>query len=99
MESSNTSKIFLEYKDKPLVRSGNIIYYGNSNDKFIVKMNIKESIKDKKSSLNISSNIDVQLIDNSKGFYQQKVVKTSSKDNLCVALDIADIWLERALTD
>ena len=99
MENSSTSKIFLKYKNKPLVRSGNIIYYGNSNDKFIVKMNIKEYIKDEKNGLNISSNIVVQLIDNSKGFYQQKVAKSSSKNNLCVALDIADIWLERALAD
>ena len=97
MKKESNSKSLLTYKKKPLVRSGNIIYYGDPRDKFIVKMNLKESIHDEKNDLNISTNIYVQLIDNSKGFYEQKIIKTSSKSNLYLALDIANIWLERAL--
>ena len=99
MKKENTSKDVLKYKGKPLVRSENIIYYGNPSDKFIVKMNLKENISNNQNNLNICTNIDVQLIDNSKGFYEQKVIKTSTKNSLYLALDIADIWLERALNE
>lgn len=99
MKKDSTSKALLTYKEKPLVRSGNIIYYGNSSDKFIVRINVKETTSDNKNNLNISTNVDVQLIDNSKGFYEQKVIKTSAKSSLYLALDISDIWLERALNE
>ena len=99
MGNNDISKGWLKYKGKPLVRSGNVIYYGNSDDKFIVKMNIKKTTDDSKNDLNISSKIDVELIDISEGIYNQRVMKTSSKNNLCLALDIADIWLERALNE
>ena len=99
MNKESISKGMLTYKTKPLVRSGNIIYYGNPRDKFIVKMNLKGSMNDKEDDLSISTNIYVQLIDNSKGFYGQQIVKTSSKSNLYLALEIADIWLERALSE
>ncbi len=99
MKKENTSEDLLKYKEKPLVRSENVIYYGNPSDKFIVKMNVKENINNNQNNLSICTNINVQLIDNSKGFYDQKVIKTSTKNSLYLALDIADIWLERALNE
>jgi hypothetical protein len=97
MVSSNERGNFLTYKVKPLLRSGDVIYYGNSSDKYIVKVIIKEFANSESNNLRIATDIDIQLIDNSKGLYGQKVTKTSSKNNLFWALDIADIWLERAL--
>ena len=37
---------FLTYKNKPLVRSGNVIYYGDMSDKFVIKLEILTSHKD-----------------------------------------------------
>ena len=31
---------FLMYKDKPLVRKGNTIYYGNMSDKYVIMFQI-----------------------------------------------------------
>ena len=39
------SNAILEYKGKPLVRSGNTIYYGDINDAYVVCINIKNSSK------------------------------------------------------
>lgn len=36
------SNAILEYKGKPLVRSGNTIYYGDINDAYVVCINIKK---------------------------------------------------------
>jgi hypothetical protein len=99
MGNCNECENFLMYKGKPLIRSGNVIYYGNFGDKFIVKMNIKKFTDSESDNLKIATDIDVQLIDNSRGFYEQKVTKTSSKNNLYLALDIANVWLERALIE
>ena len=36
---------FLQYKDKPLVRCGDVIYYGDMNDKCVAKLTIKSKNK------------------------------------------------------
>ena len=36
---------FFSYKGKPLVRCGDVIYYGDMKDKFVVKLEIKSNIK------------------------------------------------------
>ena len=36
---------FLTYKDKPLVRSGNEIYYGDMADSYIIKFKIMSETK------------------------------------------------------
>lgn len=93
----NIEKNFLIYKGKPLIRCGNIIYYGNISDRFIIEMRIKDSydIKD----LKVSNKVSVRLIDlgvseNSN----RKIIKMSEKNTLYNALDIGCVWLERAIS-
>ncbi len=93
-----TEKKFFEYKGKPLVRCGNIMYYGDMNDRYIVKIgtNKTEKLKD----LGVASSTDVAMIDtNIEGTDIKKIVKMSKKHGLYEALDIANIWLERALAE
>ena len=37
------SKDFLMYKNRPLVRNGKTVYYGNMTDKYVIKMEIKSN--------------------------------------------------------
>lgn len=87
----------LEYKGKPLVRSGNTIYYGSMSDPYVICLNIidqQEDIDD----LKISGKIAVSLINTDPDVSpKEKIVKKSEKVGLFNALDLGAVWLERAL--
>ena len=87
---------FLEYKGRPIVRNGNVVYYGSSSEKFIIKMTV---LSEKKAGdKNIADRITVQLLSTDTTLeLQARVVKTSEKNGFYNALDIGVIWLERAL--
>ena len=87
---------FKSFRGKPLVRSGNTIYYGNMQDSHVVKMDIKSSKKS--NDLDIADKVSIQLIATDPNLsFTEKIVKSSEKDGLYLALDIASVWLERAL--
>lgn len=91
------NKEILTYKDRPLRRCGNEIYYGNMQDKYIVAMQILGT--QKVGDLDVSSKVIVSLmLTDSEIKLKDRIVKSSEKDGLYNALDIAHIWLERALT-
>lgn len=88
-------KNFFEFKARPLVRKGNTIYYGNIQNKYVVKMEIlsTEKIKD----LNVATKVHLEMVETSENITDtQKIVKISDKSGLYPALDIANAWLERA---
>lgn len=94
-ENNNTKP--LEYKGKPLVRSGKTIYYGKMSDPYVVCLNIvnqAESVGD----MPISGKVVVQLLDTDDNVSpKEKVIKKSEKEGLFNALDLGAVWLERAL--
>ena len=94
----NNSKDFFTYKGKPLVKSKNIIYYGSMTDDFVVMMQIlseKQQGEEK-----VPNNILVQLMHTDRAVKpQDMVVKKGEKEGLYNALDLADIWLTRALSE
>ena len=51
---------FFEYKGKPLVRSGNTVYYGDINDPYVVCLTIKNS-EDYK-DITLAGDITIQLL-------------------------------------
>ncbi len=87
---------FLTYKGKPLVRNGDTIYYGNMSDDYVIMMRIMA--KKEFEGLDLASKVTVQLLstDPDAGA-KERVIKTSEKKGLYAAMDIAEIWLERAL--
>ncbi len=95
---NKSSSPFLTYKNKPLVRMGNTIYYGDMHDKFVVMMTILSNHDE--DGMNFSDKIMIQLLstDASKPI-TERFVKKSEKIGLYNALDIASIWLERALSE
>ncbi len=89
---------FLTYKNRPLVRSGNTIYYGNMTDKFVIKMDIKSTKK--QDDLDIADKVAVSLVHTDDNMNpKDRVIKSSEKSGLYEALDLGAIWLERALSE
>lgn len=87
---------FFTYKNRPLVRCGDVIYYGSMADPYVIKLEIKS--KKKQLDLEIAEKVSVQLMSTDPNIRtRKKIVKTSEKNGLYLALDIADAWLERAL--
>ena len=86
----------LEYKGHPLRRKDNLIYFGSMQDKYIIMLQILESTKVK--DLDVATKVSVQLqLTDPDIKSRDRVVKKSEKDSLYAAMDVASIWLERAL--
>ena len=99
MSQQNKDKAsFPTYKGKPLVRCGDTIYYGSMQDKYVIKLDIKS--KKKVGDLDVADKVVVQLMYTDPEIRTRKqIVKTSEKEGLYLALDIADAWLTRALAE
>ncbi len=90
------SKEGLVYKDHPLRRVGNMIYYGSMADPYIILMQVKETKKEK--DLDVATKVSVELQRTAANLKSRdRVVKKSEKDSLYAAMDVSAIWLERAL--
>lgn len=86
----------LQYKGFPLIRQGNIIYYGNITDKYIIMLQVLETKKVK--DLDVATKVSVQLqLTDPDLKSKDRVVKKSEKNGFYEAIDVASIWLNRAL--
>ena len=91
------------YKGRPFMRLDNIIYYGSMADKYIIMLQILEtkqvSDNQKDGGLDVATRVAVQLQYTSPDIKaKDRVVKKSEKDGLYAAMDLATVWLERALS-
>lgn len=87
----------LEYKGHPLQRKDNIIYYGSFADKYIIMLQIIDTKK--VGDLDVASKVSVQLqLTDPSIKSRDRIVKKTEKDSLYLAIDIAAVWLERALS-
>lgn len=86
----------LEYKGHPLQRKDNIIYYGSFADPYIIMMQILDSKKEKDLDIATKVSVQLQLTDPSIKS-RDRIVKKSEKESLYAAMDVAAVWLERAL--
>ena len=85
---------FLNYKGKPLVRSGKEIFYGDMADAFVIKFTVLTETKEDK----IPEKVTVQLLKSDTQLpNKDRVVKETAKENFFDALDVGFVWLERAL--
>ncbi|MDO5142972.1 MAG: hypothetical protein Q4D31_08145 [Eubacteriales bacterium] len=79
------------------MRKENIIYYGSMSDSHIIMMQILDSgaVKD----LPVAKRVSVQLQQtNPTVRTKDRIVKKTEKNSLWAAMDIASIWLNRALS-
>jgi len=92
------NKEFFSYKGRPLVRCGDELYYGSMEDRFVIRMQIKS--KKTVGDMEIADKVAVQLMCTDPDLSPRKqLIKASEKNGLFLAIDIADIWLERALSN
>lgn len=89
-------KLPLVYKNHPLRRKDNLVYYGSMADKYIIMMQIRSSKKVK--DLDVADKVSVQLqLTDPDLRSRDRVVKKSEKEDLFAALDLGATWLDRAL--
>ena len=87
---------FFTYKGRPLVRCGDEIYYGNMEEPYVIRLQIKS--KKEVNGEEIADKVAIQLLATDPYLSPRKqLIKSSEKSGLYLAMDIADIWLERAL--
>ena len=86
----------LEYKGHPLQRKDNFIYYGSFADKYVIMMQILDTKK--VMDLDVATKVSVQLqLTDASVKSRDRIVKKTEKDSLYSAIDVAAVWLERAL--
>ena len=87
----------LTYKGHPLMRKDNLIYYGTMAEKYIIMLQVLSSKK--VDGLDVADKVAVQLqLTDPDLKSRDRVVRKSEKDSLYSAMDLACVWLERALS-
>ncbi len=87
----------LMYKDRPLLRKDNLIYYGSMADSHIVLLQILESKTVGDTQIATKVSVQLQLTDpNARP--RDRIVKKTEKNGIYSALDVGSVWLQRALT-
>lgn len=89
---------FLGYKGLPLVRSGNTIYYGKMTDPYVVMLQILHT--GEKQGMQMADKVSLHLMKTDPQCNPlERIVKKAEQDNLYKAIDMASIWLARALEE
>lgn len=83
---------FHTYKGYPLVRSGDQIYYGYMSDPYVIFIQIIGKNEGKTSKVRV-----VQMDTNETNPLKAFVKNAERECGLYEALDIANVWLEKAL--
>ncbi len=97
MAEKKASSKLLMYKDKPLVRVGDNLFYGNPDDKFIVSFILSDykTVGDAE----IAGKVIIQLQQNDSYLnIKNKPIKKATRENLWSALDVGEYWLKDALS-
>ena len=88
----------LVYKGHPLRRKDNLIYFGSMADKYIVMLQILDTKKVK--DLDVATRVSMQLqLTDPDLKSRDRVIRKTEKDGLYPAMDVATVWLERALAE
>ena len=87
----------LTYKGHPLRRKDSLIYFGSMSEKYIIMLQVLDQKKDQ--DLDVATRVSVQLqLTDPDLKSRDRVVKKTEKDSLYAAMDVASVWLDRALS-
>lgn len=96
MAAAITERESLIYRGKPLIRDGNVLYFGDFNDNFIARFTILES--EKVNDLDMAKKITIELLEkNGDDISKAKLTKKAERTSMWAALDIGIYWLEDIL--
>lgn len=90
-------RIPLSYKGHPLRRKDNLIYYGTMAEKYIIMLQILSTKQVNGLAMADKVAVQLQLTDPDLKS-RDRVVKKIEKDSLYAAMDVACVWLDRALS-
>ena len=83
---------YLMYKDRPLVRQGDTIVYGDMTEKYILVLDIMSYTKD--NGVDVPDNVWVSVVESQD---QNKIFRQGQKKGLFEAFGYGEIWLDQAL--
>lgn len=87
---------FLMYKGRPLVRSGNTVYYGSMAEPCVILIQIT-STRDV-NGVSVADRVVVQMISTDPDVRpRDRILKKAERRGLYNAMDIGTVWLEREL--
>jgi len=87
---------FLSYEGRPLLRDGNMLYYGDFNENFITRFTIMDTKKVK--DLEVATKVNIELLEKcGDDISTARLTKKAERDSLYAALDIGVYWLEDIL--
>ena len=95
---AETTETLLTYKGRPLVRSGNVLYYGDMAEKCVIVLQVltSKTVGD----MEVADKVQIQLLlTDPEVRMKDRILKKSEKHGLYNAMDIGSIWLERALSE
>jgi len=85
---------FYTYKGYHLVRKKREIYYGNMSDEYVAKIDVQSTraVKD----LEVADKVRIQLLPTDTENLDITKIKTTNRDTLHEALEVARVWLGKA---
>jgi hypothetical protein len=86
----------LVYKGHPLRRKDTLVYYGSMAQKYIVMLQILDTVEKDGVAVPTRVSFQLQLTDPDLKS-RDRVVKKGEKAGLYPALDVGSVWLDRAL--
>jgi hypothetical protein len=90
---------FFKYKGHHLVRKNNKVHYGNMSGDFVTVIDIQSTKKvggTNGKPLNIADKVRIQLWPTDTENLDMSKIKTTSRDSLYEALEVAHNWLVKA---
>ena len=83
------------YKDKPVYRQSNKIYYGDLSKRLILVLEIVES--EEKNGIQVAKKVKFHIQDNTGELGKGTNYRSGERENLYKAFDIGAWWLQDAL--